>query len=499
MSARLLSEFDTYYQSPQSQQQLFPASSAGEITSSVFDDLACLDNNGAQPSSNSSRKLSNGSLSWSKEKSEDGFLQSSNTGKVKDAVLSAMTAPAQLGSKFVAPSNQTRETNSECHSEVLFDALEELGKVDDADEFGDFETGVDVLALMSSPDNGHETNLTESETALPGVTASQTTLKHGTQSGSLQPTRKTPSDDEWGDFEYAAKTAPMTRNVLKQGTDKISVSPRVYSSTKPSSSSILEAAVLATVKPDSMISAYSPARDLSTRKAGCLSPKPEAVSPLNELRSQIPHTSAAPSNIPPPSVLLPLLTTILQRHYNTISSLQECAISDLAKTNPAYDLLKLASVAAHIIAGRKLRWKRDMLLAQNMRFGPSHSGKAGGMKLTGIDRAEVLREDREVVDLVRIWKDHLGRVRTAVGGVSPSGASMSKSVPGLAETLPVRVEKGALSATKACALCGLKREERIDKVDEVVEDSFGEWWVEHWGHTTCNWFWDRYHDQLRQR
>jgi len=35
----------------------------------------------------------------------------------------------------------------------------------------------------------------------------------------------------------------------------------------------------------------------------------------------------------------------------------------------------------------------------------------------------------------------------------------------------------------------LKRDERVARVEFGVEDSFGEWWVEHWGHRTCRNFW----------
>jgi hypothetical protein len=63
-----------------------------------------------------------------------------------------------------------------------------------------------------------------------------------------------------------------------------------------------------------------------------------------------------------------------------------------------------------------------------------------------------------------------------------------------------RSEEGAIKASHPCALCALKRDERILRVDEGdVNDSFGEWWTEHWGHTGCRIFWERNKDLLLQR
>ncbi|EGE02453.1 hypothetical protein TEQG_01489 [Trichophyton equinum CBS 127.97] len=54
---------------------------------------------------------------------------------------------------------------------------------------------------------------------------------------------------------------------------------------------------------------------------------------------------------------------------------------------------------------------------------------------------------------------------------------------------PPLLEEGALKSAHACALCGLKREERVARVDDGVSDSFGEWWLDHWGHADCEAFW----------
>ncbi len=65
--------------------------------------------------------------------------------------------------------------------------------------------------------------------------------------------------------------------------------------------------------------------------------------------------------------------------------------------------------------------------------------------------------------------------------------------------MTVRATPGALTDKKACFLCGLKREERVIGVDGEVEDSFGEWWVEYWGHRGCVNWWIEWEGKLRGR
>jgi hypothetical protein len=165
--------------------------------------------------------------------------------------------------------------------------------------------------------------------------------------------------------------------------------------------------------------------------------------------------------------------------------------------------LALATVAARVIAGRRLRWHRDKFLSQSMTISAATGGK-GGMKLTGIDKSQSAREDREAADVVAVWKDAVGRLRTAVAAANAaitrdSALGRQMKVPELAETIRVETVKGAITAPKACVVCGLKRDERVAKVDVEVEDSFGEWWVEFWGHRECRNFWIEHEVALRSR
>jgi len=222
--------------------------------------------------------------------------------------------------------------------------------------------------------------------------------------------------------------------------------------------------------------------------------------------------SSPPTNIPPPSVLLTIFpqlfnllqTTLFQAVSNQPFSLKNRIISDPSTIDFLRAYILIAVVAAQIVAGRKSRWKRDTHLSQAMKIGPAVAGGKSGMKLMGVDKAEISREDREAAELVRSWKEQIGRLRSAVAVANSSlhDQSTHLMVPEINETMTVRtatVLEGALTAPKCCFLCGLKRNERIFKIDVQVEDSFGEWWVEHWGHRTCKNFWIEHESKLKQR
>ena len=223
-------------------------------------------------------------------------------------------------------------------------------------------------------------------------------------------------------------------------------------------------------------------------------------------------SNLTPTNIPPPAVLLslfpPLFRSADEALFNTLSKLDLKQRQVLLCHPASHQFLKgyLAHcvVLARIIAGRKLRWKRDQRLTQSMRIGPSAAGGKSGMKLTGVDKAEVTKEDREVVDTLDLWKAQVGKLRTAVTAASSApGLPKLPTVPEITENMPVRTLKageGGVSAAHACALCGLRREERVTKVDLEVEDSFGEWWIEGMNmHVACRSFWDEFQKKLKSR
>lgn len=217
-----------------------------------------------------------------------------------------------------------------------------------------------------------------------------------------------------------------------------------------------------------------------------------------------------PTNIPPPSILLSIFTELLEEAETKLykpTANQPAAVKTRVYADPGtLAFLKgyiiLASVAARILVGRRLRWNRDKFLAQGMSI--SAAGSKGGMKLAGIDKAQSARENREAADVIGVWRDYVGKLKTAVAqaniGMQKQPVKMEPlKVPEINDHMAVTTAKMVPTAPKACVICGLKREERVKGVDLEVEDSFGEWWVDHWGHRTCRNFWLGNEEKLRSR
>ena len=240
----------------------------------------------------------------------------------------------------------------------------------------------------------------------------------------------------------------------------------------------------------------------------------EAQAEANLPATRPPQESAPvgppPTNIPPPSILLSvfpqlldLASTSLLKPVNRLpNSIQQCVLTDTATAVFLRGYLALATVAARIISGRKQRWHRDKFLMQGMSISVAAAGggKTRGMKLTSVDKAQTARDDREAAEVAAVWKQQVGRLRTAVTVVN--GARLDETplrVPELGVTMVVQTAQGVPTAAKACVICGLKREERVANVDFDVEDSFGEWWIEFWGHRDCRNFWLEHEVKLRQR
>jgi hypothetical protein len=222
--------------------------------------------------------------------------------------------------------------------------------------------------------------------------------------------------------------------------------------------------------------------------------------------------SLPPTNIPPPAVLLSIFPSLIASAqaalFDTLAKIPQDQKQELLGHEATHQFLRgyigLSVVLAHIISGRKQRWKRDQFLAQGMRIGPAAAGgKSGGMKLAGVDKSEAAKEDREVLDAVRQWRAVVGKLRSAVSGANVRASVKLPPLPEISEQMFVKALKpteGGIVAPHACALCGLKREERVAKVDEGVDDSFGEWWVQGMNmHLLCKNFWDEHRELMRSR
>ncbi|KAI1429238.1 hypothetical protein F5Y12DRAFT_473866 [Xylaria sp. FL1777] len=250
----------------------------------------------------------------------------------------------------------------------------------------------------------------------------------------------------------------------------------------------------------------SPTSDMDTADNGDASWDWDSVDTKTETATETEDGALPPINIPPPSILLSAFPQLFdhanQYLFKPVSG-QSQSIKDRVLSDPkVYDFLRgyllLAAVAARIIAGRRMRWHRDKFLSQSMSISAAGSK---GMKLAGVDKTQTTREDREAADVISNWKSQVGRLKSAVASANlmkKSGGRQLK-IPDIADTMQVQTARDVPTSPKACVICGLKRNERVSKVDYEIEDSFGEWWVEHWGHVACKRFWLQHENTLRQR
>lgn len=204
-----------------------------------------------------------------------------------------------------------------------------------------------------------------------------------------------------------------------------------------------------------------------------------------------------PTNIPPPSILLEHLLTQLTTLQKTAQAAQ--TLPTPQKTQTATRIQNTLHTTARIIAGRTHRWKRDTLLAQSMRIGPARAGKPGGMKLSAVNKHEDVKEEQDAVDVLALWRERASLFNSIVQAAGQKPIPVVPD-PAALRVVTVKAEQGGIKASHACALCALRRDERVVRVDEEdVQDNFGEWWTEHWGHTGCKVFWEENRSLLMQR
>jgi hypothetical protein len=406
--------------------------------------------------------------------------------------------------------------------DVLFDAVEEQSApVDDDDEFGEFESVTPEPSFQSAPPPPQPTqslDLFETEPHRPGPTQKQTSASfapanynHGILS--FAPVQKPDSFQQPSPFASASSTQQATQTKQDAKTKPASsvavwpdLEPKV---SKPNNSQALS---IPGEQVDDEWGEFSPETPAVTSAKGVsgLTSDSWAWDSAGSPAAASPQVNVPPpTNIPPPSVFLTLFPTLFDlpqsKLFAPVSgqtfSLKNRILSDPSTIEFVRGYLLIATVAGRVLAGRKLRWKRDTILAQSMRVGPSAAGGKGGMKLAGLDRAEITREDRDAAEVARIWKEQLGRLRSAVAvsNSSTQDSSRQLAIPDVSENIHVKTQPGAVTAPRPCIICGLKRDERANKVDVDVEDSFGEWWVDHWGHRSCRNFWLEHESKLRSR
>ncbi|KAL9087347.1 MAG: hypothetical protein Q9159_003693 [Coniocarpon cinnabarinum] len=394
-----------------------------------------------------------------------------------------------------------RKPKSPRDSNVLFDAEDE--EPSDDDDFGDFER---EEATISASKGKLVSRAQESVAAQPSLIdiddVPNDTVPRGAVQGALTGDAVSPKRNRTKPGLGQRTTHPPAKPVTHEN-DTAKSMPAVVNPDEAEWEDFEAAAVPTSVRESSTVglgtanNGYDVQHESNTTAF--------SLQPL--LTRETP--SSPQSNVPPPTILLSVFPSVAETakmHFfdplSNVSSDDGAQQAAYAQTQVhAYlsDLLALSIVLARIVAGRKTRWKRDTWLAQSMRISQaSAGGRSGGMKLAGLDRAENAREERDVADAVRAWRSILGRLRSAVN----AARSDLGPVPEIKEDYALRIateKDGAVLAPKQCVLCGLKRNERIVKVDHDVQDSFGEWWVEHWGHKDCARFWETYEGSLKGR
>ena len=412
--------------------------------------------------------------------------------------------PRSRPPKPAKPANPARDDN------VFFDAEEDVD--DEYDEYDDPVAAVHPMKIEAPPvrtvtpitqPKRQQQSLLDVDDE-PAITASQPVMLDSAVRPSVQ------DDFEWSAYE--TPSVPIITEMAHNNMVPAKPSPPVLQANKssmvnkPSVPEVdqgwdeFEVAVPATTHPQNTV-------DQSITKSSTSELPIQLPTMLQEAHTR---SSTPPTNIPPPALLIPLFTQSItlaqtQLFSHLASPTHTAATRTAILSHPTThtflkSYLALATVLARIVAGRKLRWKRDTILSQSMRIGAaSASGKSGGMKLTGVDKGENAREEREVADVLRLWRAQLGKLRSAVTG---TGNASLPSIPELIEAPMVRVAKevdGGVPAPKQCIVCALKRNERVAKVDFDVEDVFGEWWIEHFGHKSCVAFWFANEGRLRSR
>ena len=336
-------------------------------------------------------------------------------------------------------------------------------------------------------------------------------------------------DEDWGTFgDLPAQKSQKEQQPTKAALTKKAINPAVRSFAKPTIKPVKEQQPAKSDwdwdpvdSPKTDLKKAAPAREAATESSGAdaswdWDPVDAKTGADADVDANAATDALPPTNVPPPSVLLSifpeLFETANRKLYQPVSgqsfSIKKRILSDPKTVEFLRGYLALATVLARIVAGRRLRWHRDKFLSQKMSISAAGSK---GMKLATVDKAQTAREDREATDVVATWNEQVGRLRSAVAAANTSlqdgggGATTTAvtqphlRIPEVRETAQVQTAKAVPTAPKACLICGLKRDERLVKVDHEVEDSFGEWWVDHWGHTACRRFWLQHEEVLRQR
>ncbi|RKF58137.1 hypothetical protein GcC1_184030 [Golovinomyces cichoracearum] len=402
-------------------------------------------------------------------------------------------------------------TTTSTRTELLFDAINDL---EENEEFGEFQTDVSSrVVTISSPQMGKilcglkelDTEEIKSNRILPAASNGKTDIPSNC-----------PSSNSISSYQARFNSSNKSPNHNTPVTAWPTCEPNHQWVNTNQDSSMLDSFLENDLQEFAVLVPGYPSL-LSNQEGKITSTQLKQKIPDREIKVADPDRSilvaniTPPSNIPPPSVLLSLFVSLLDLSSSTeLNHVIKHQKNNIPLDASTIDFIRRylinATVAAYIIAGRKLRWKRDTHLSKSMNISTASLGGTSGMKLASLNKSENLREDQEVANVFQVWKDQLGKLRSSVMIVNSNGSREKKNrvatsasltttrlmVPEITSSpssLLVKAQIGALKAPKPCIICGLKRDERVQKVDFQVEDSFGEFWTEFWGHTSCRNFW----------
>jgi hypothetical protein len=369
---------------------------------------------------------------------------------------------------------------SEPGGEVLFDAaLEETAA--DEDDWGEFEAAQNTASnQLLDLDSGNRASVASSVKA--NRTASKTTAPFDLLSlDDSLPLKKQAPVSNHGPRKLPSLASPQAK--VSRSTPALRATPKV----SPEDDFFGEW--------DDFKDGHEESKKPRAKEVTASKQKQSNTNILNHSKkSSISEVNVRPTNIPPPSVILQVLPSVLESFREQVN--QSKRKSGAPSQDLITSLVSTLKATSRVVAGRSQRWKRDTRLSQSMKIGPAGSGKTSGMKLSSVSKGENIKEEQEVVTVIESWRNHTASLNSFIQ------SSGGRPIPVIADKSRVDTaspEDGALKASHACALCGLKRDERLPKIDEDIQDSFGDWWTEHWGHTDCNRFWEENSKHLSQR
>ncbi|KAF8543979.1 hypothetical protein BDD12DRAFT_915683 [Trichophaea hybrida] len=215
-------------------------------------------------------------------------------------------------------------------------------------------------------------------------------------------------------------------------------------------------------------------------------PPPASISLKAFELSPKPPPSSPPEQFPPVVILLQTITTffllpqdhLLDKLKGLPFPLRQRVLAHPKTKEFLEGVCELGRVAGRIIAGRRRRaWSTA---------NPSPAGKArerGGMRLGAGTNLQAQREDREVKEAMRIWKEGAGRLKAAMGEVVPDLEEEWKGIS--------REGNG-----KTCKLCKLGKGELVPGLREKTERP--KWWNHGWGgHGSCKSFWEKHGKEMQ--